>query len=69
MQCSLLSADQAREDEGEIRPIRGQAEVITTAPKLKQMENGVQHDSTSTVGLISLGRVFSCSAGLEECQT
>lgn len=59
----------AREDEGEISPIRGQAEVITTTPKLKQMENGVQHVSTSTVGFISLGHVFSCFTGLEECQT
>lgn len=59
----------AREDEGEISPIRGQAEVITTTPKLKQMENGAQHVSTSTVGFVSLGHVFSCSTGLEECQT
>lgn len=61
--------ERKRGDEGEISPIRGQAEVITTTPKLKQMENGVQHDSTSTVGFISPGHVFCCSTGLEECQT
>lgn len=66
MFCQLTGE---REDEGEISPIRGQAEVITTTPKLKQMENGVQRDSTSTVGFISPGHVFCCSAGLEECQT
>lgn len=64
--CQLT---QPREDEGEISPIRGQAEVITTTPKLKQMENGAQHVSTSTVGFISLGHVFSCFSRLEECQT
>lgn len=63
--CQLTT----REDEGEISPIRGQAEVITTTPKLKQMENAAQHVSTSTVGFISLGHVFSCFTGLEECQT
>lgn len=55
----------AGEDEGEIRPIRGRAEVITTAPKLKQMENRVQRASTSTVRPVSQGHVFCCSARLE----
>lgn len=67
--AALLSADQREKMRVRLSQSGVSLRLSQPLEKLKQMESGVQRDSTSTVGLISLGRVFSCSVGLEECQT